>query len=173
MKTCTGCGQTKAIDEYQREKKSRDGRRTRCKTCSAEERRAHYAKNREAVAEWGRKYRANNREAIAERTRATRQANAEVVAARRQAYHQANPHVAWEYSYRRRIRRRGLNPAVERFTRAELIAKYGDKCWHCGGPFQELDHHPVPVREGGPHTIENCRPSCTPCNRDGWKTSAA
>lgn len=36
MKTCHKCGHNKPITEYHRTNKSRDGRRTECKTCVAE-----------------------------------------------------------------------------------------------------------------------------------------
>ena len=54
-----------------------------------------------------------------------------------------------------------------------LVARYGDACFHCGGDFEELDHFPIPVSQGGPHALDNCRPSCTPCNQRSWKADAA
>ena len=41
---------------------------------------------------------------------------------------------------------------------------FGNKCWICGGPFQEIDHV-IPLAKGGLHTLSNLRPSCTYCNR--------
>ena len=48
-----------------------------------------------------------------------------------------------------------------------MIEEYGDQCWHCGGPFEELDHHPVPVYLGGAHKLSNVKPSCAGCNDRG------
>jgi len=33
MKTCTGCGETRSVDEFYRHRRSRDGRQARCKEC--------------------------------------------------------------------------------------------------------------------------------------------
>lgn len=75
----------------------------------------------------------------------------------------AAPHIEWEHTYRRRARAYGNTPIVESFTREELVARYGDACWQCGGEWNQLDHV-IPVAAGGPHTLGNCRPSCTPEN---------
>lgn len=199
MKTCSGCGETLPFDAFNRCKSKPDGRQSRCKPCRKahyaanreaviDRVRAHYAENREVIAERHRAYRRTNSEAIAEskhawyaanreaitaRRRAHRAANRDAVNERKRAYHQANPHVEWVADYRKRARRYGFVPVVERFTRDDLIARYGDACAHCGGTFDELDHYPIPVSQGGPHTIENCKPACTPCNQRSWKTDAA
>jgi 5-methylcytosine-specific restriction endonuclease McrA len=53
---------------------------------------------------------------------------------------------------------------VEPFSRTEVIKRYGDRCAYCTpGDFESLDHF-VPVAAGGPHTLDNVRPSCRSCN---------
>ncbi|MGK7221523.1 HNH endonuclease [Kocuria flava] len=84
--------------------------------------------------------------------------------ARRRADRAAAPHLAWEASYRQRAHAYGNAAIVESFTRQDLAARYGDACWYCGGPFEELDHN-IPVAANGPHTLENCRPACSSCGR--------
>ena len=71
----------------------------------------------------------------------------------------------WASGYVRRMGypRECLN--IEPFTKADVIERWGGGCWHCArlgecGEFEELDHHPVPIRHGGSHTLENVRPSC-------------
>lgn len=154
MRRCTKCGESKPHNEFHRHKRSSDGRQAHCKTC----RKAHRTANRDAIAEKQRAYHAENQEAERRRVH---------------AYGKTNPHKSWERHYRQRVRRFGFEPVVESFTRDELIARYGDQCWHCGGNFDELDHHPVPVSRGGPHRIDNCRPSCGPCNHDSWNQAVA
>ena len=85
------------------------------------------------------------------------------------AYREERPHLVWEYGYLRRAEKYGFEPVIESFTRDELIAKYGDKCFHCGGAFEELDHFPVSVVKGGRHGLDNCVPSCLACNRRSWR----
>lgn len=135
--------------------------------------REYREENREHLAAWAseykREYYANNRdEILAKQNKAYKDrtpAQREAAAARQSAYRLANMHVEWESYYRQRALDYGHQPIVKSFTKEELITKYGDACYHCAGPFQELDHHPVPVAHGGPHTLENAKPSCVTCNR--------
>lgn len=194
-KACTKCGETKVLGSFTKDKRKRDGRRPACKACEAEQKRAYraanrekvleqerayreasrealaerdrayYEANREAVAERRRAHRAANRETIAERDRAYYAANREAVAEYRRAYYAANPHVHWASKYRTRARAYGFPIVVEEFTKADVVTMYGDYCTYCEtGAFEHLDHF-VPVAKGGPHTLENARPSCGACNR--------
>lgn len=104
-------------------------------------------------------YAANRDRYLAQHARYRRE-NAEQINARRRAV----PHPQWESRYRRRMREFGYEPVVETFTRDELIDRHGDACVHCGGPFEHLDHYPVPVALGGAHSLDNCVPSCEACN---------
>lgn len=61
MKICRGCGETKPLTEYSAEKRVRDGRKSRCRPCLAQQAhgleayfREHYRKNREARLAWMR-----------------------------------------------------------------------------------------------------------------------
>ena len=161
MKTCSGCGETLPFAAFNRHKSRPDGFQAHCKAC----RKADYAANRDAVRERVRAHYAANRQARAEYQRAYYAENQEAIAARQRVYQQNNPHLRWQANYRQRVRRFGFEPVVEHFTRADLIARWGDACWHCdSGEFEELDHY-VPVAAGGTHTLSNCRPSCAACNR--------
>lgn len=76
----------------------------------------------------------------------------------------------WLNRYRRRMKHYGHEPVVEEFTRDDVIARWGDGCWHCpDGEFEELDHFPVSVRDGGSHTLDNVRPACRRSNLQGIK----
>lgn len=150
-KTCTKCGETKPRDEFHRDKSKRDGRRSRCKKCVRAQKAEYYSRNRDAILAQQSEY----------------YARPEVGAHRAEhyaEYYQSNQHIYWEWRYRKRARAYGFDPRVVSFTREELIEAHGDSCVHCGGPFEHLDHYVTPVFRGGAHTIENCRPSCAPCN---------
>lgn len=134
-KPCTECREVKPFAEYSLDRRKRGGRAAKCKECKAAYVKRHRAADPERNRAIGRAWRAENL------------------------------HSSWEQAYRRRARKYGHAPVVERFTRDDLIARYGDACAHCGGPFEQLDHYPVPVALGGRHSLENCRPSCEPCNR--------
>lgn len=86
-KACTGCGEDKSLEDYNRDKSgTRHGRSARCRACV----RAYRKANREKIAEYGRAYREANRKKIAERSRAYREANLEKERERDRAYHAAN-----------------------------------------------------------------------------------
>jgi 5-methylcytosine-specific restriction endonuclease McrA len=134
VKTCTKCSEQKALTEFYRDVSKTDGLRTDCKAC---------VKGRGAE---------------------HRLARLKRVAAYSAEYRRANPHIWWEAGYRQRCRRRGLTPVIGSFTRDDVLAQYGDACFYCGSaPFEELDHH-FPVAAGGPHVLDNVRPSCGQCN---------
>lgn len=100
-----------------------------------------------------RAYYLSHRDEILQRTREWATVNSDAA--------QAN---AWASRYRSRARRVGATVVVERFLKADVIERYGDHCAYCEtGPFEQLDHY-VPVSKGGPHTLENVRPSCVSCN---------
>lgn len=176
-KVCTKCKRDLPLEEYHRKKTGKFGREARCKACKAgrmreyrsrpevRERHAEYREaNRERIAKYRREYYEANRECYAERHREYHQANRERELERIAGYREANPHVYWTSTYRFRCKRMGITPTVEDFTKADLIAKWGDSCHYCEtGAFEELDHF-VPVSKGGHHTLENCVPSCHACN---------
>ena len=144
--------------------------RERSKSSAGRAWRARYrAENAEHEAETKALYVARNADAVRERKARHYLENREQYAASSARYHAENPHLLWESGYRARARKLGFDPVVERFTRAELTARYGDACAHCGGPFEQLDHYPVSVSRGGAHTLENARPSCADCNLTSWK----
>ena len=194
-KTCAKCGETKPLEEYHRNKRRTDGRYPYCKPCKSADDRAYREKNRDAIAERMRRYYEENREAIAERERSYREENRDAIAARKRRwqeenrealaeykrryreenreaiaermrrYNEENPHVQWTSGYRFRAAKYGFPLMIEDFTKADVIAKYGDHCAYCEtGEFEELEHY-TPVKAGGPHTLENVRPSCSACNR--------
>jgi transposase-like protein len=65
--------------------------------------------------------------------------------------------------YIRRARKYGHIPAVEDFTQADLVERHGERCYHCDGPFECIDHL-ICVRVGGTHTRDNVVPCCLKCN---------
>lgn len=79
---------------------------------------------------------------------------------------ESHPHAQWESRYRARAHQLGVIPVIVSFTRAEMIAYWGngDRCIYCDGPFEELEHL-TPVGLGGHHVVQNVAPCCAPCNR--------
>lgn len=43
------------------------------------------------------------------------------------------------------------------------MTRYGNLCWICGGPGEQIDHV-KPLSKGGAHCLANLRPACFRCN---------
>lgn len=166
-KACTKCGEAKPLSEYEKCKTGADGLRGDCKACRRDARIERRERRTEAQVaadrEKSRRYLEANHERSAKVSAAWREANREELYARQAAWRAANPHVGWAKNYRRRARNCGVDIVEEHFTKPDLIERYGDACFYCGGEFQELDHY-VPISDGGPHVLDNVRPSCIKCN---------
>lgn len=167
-KTCTKCGETKPLDEFSRDRSKKDGRSTRCRVCRRSADRQRWAGNVEQINARRRAKYAADPESFRTASRARYELDASyraarVARARRQRAE--NPEQLWAGHYRHAARARGFAPVVEDFTKADVVDRYGDSCFYCEvGEFEELDHF-YPTSKGGPHTLENVRPACLPCNR--------
>ncbi|MBK0330122.1 hypothetical protein I8D64_01725 [Brachybacterium sp. MASK1Z-5] len=146
----------KPLEEFHRNRKAKDGRRPNCRECAAEYARRRYAEDPAKVRAASRAWRDAHPEQVAATGKAWREQNRDRV----EANH-------WRMEYRRRARRAGHEPAVEMFDRSDVAARWGDQCFHCGGPWEHLDHFPVAVQDGGHHSLENVRPSCEKDNYAG------
>lgn len=80
-KTCTKCGETKPLDEFHKDARKRDGRRSYCKHCVAERDRRYSEKNREKINEWQRRHYEENRKGILARQRQYREEHREEILA--------------------------------------------------------------------------------------------
>ncbi|MCB8912058.1 HNH endonuclease [Rhodococcus rhodochrous] len=152
-KTCRRCNKVKNLDESGPDRRTRDGRRSYCKRCQSEDRRKRYHANPERELPRQREYRVENRDRI-------RQYDAERAERRSE--------LQWASLARGRMRRYGITGRrVEDITRADIIARYGDRCIYCdSGPFEEIDHTRA-IRAGGEHVLDNVVPTCRECN--AWK----
>lgn len=164
VKRCTKCSVVKPLEEFHRDKGGKHGRRARCKACVAGYGRANRERGTERVRAW----RAANPERDQENRRRYHGENRDRLNEQRRKHRAENPHGDWQSDYRKRSRAAGCIPIVRSFTRADVIARWGATCWHCpDGEFEELDHFPVSVIDGGEHTLENVRPSCKRSNIQG------
>ena len=166
-KACRGCGELKPLSCYHKRSGTKDGLNTRCKECRNKASDASRDKDRDKYRQQCRNYYAENQDQLVEARRVSYQKHKEKWLPATLAYRQANPHVIWEGTFRGRCKKAGIAPVMESFTKDDLIATYGDRCVDCGGEGSQLEHvHPVSA--GGPHTLENCRPICPPCNKARW-----
>ena len=170
-KRCTKCGEVKSLEEFTRQKKASGGRRARCRACMREDGRQYREQNRESERARVRRWREENPQPRRpKRPPLTPEERRERRRAYDARYRAEHPEVGWRSAYRHRAKHYGHEPVVEAFTRDDVIARWGDGCWHCpDGEFEELDHFPVSVADGGSHTLDNVRPACRRSNLQGVK----
>ena len=174
VKTCTKCGEAKALDEFSRDASRKDGRGARCRVCDRAKSRAWaqenpgkardrgrnwYEANRDAVLESARDRASSNREQLREYAAEWRSANPDYDSARRRG----NPEAYRDKVNRRRARK--VAAGVFEIPSRELRRLYASPCVACGAVGEiELDHV-VPIARGGRHSIGNLQALCGPCNR--------
>lgn len=64
IKICRDCGKDKPLTEFSREKKTKDGLKSYCKSCMSERSKAYNRKNREKRLAYSKQYHEDNREAL-------------------------------------------------------------------------------------------------------------
>jgi hypothetical protein len=79
VKTCTKCGEVKAIELFQKRKAGKDGFHTQCKKCVSIRYKAYREANKEALKTYIKAYREANKEALKTCNKAYREANKEAI----------------------------------------------------------------------------------------------
>ena len=101
FKRCSKCEEVKSVSEFSKDRRSKDGYKSRCKECAkryreenkekiAERGRRYYDKNKEKIAERRKPYREENKEKIAECTKRYRGENKEWLAENKKQYYEEN-----------------------------------------------------------------------------------
>jgi 5-methylcytosine-specific restriction endonuclease McrA len=162
MKRCCSCELEKSLEQFNKDKNKKDGRSYRCKDCNAKSAKLWREKNPEKFKESLRSGYLKNREKRLDAARSWRNENKETKR---------------EYNRKRKSLLR--NGSAESFTDAQVISEYGNLCHICsteidmnaprwtaqeGWEFGLHIDHVVPVSKGGPHSIDNVRPSHAICN---------
>ena len=89
-KTCTKCGVVKPLDDFHRDKRSPDGRRSDCKECVREYTRRHYEENRDKMRERNHRYHEENRDKVRERKHRHYEENRDKVREYKRRYYEEN-----------------------------------------------------------------------------------
>lgn len=179
MKTCSKCKRSKPLDDFHRNRTTKDGRTSRCKECAIAiattwnrdnhakhlaASRKHYSANSERILQ-ERKDKADP-EALRVYQRDWNKANLEKRRAMNERWRKANPDKNRAKTARRRALQ--LSATTEDFTQEELLASYVARgytgCVYCSGPYEQDDHF-YPLSRGGEHSIRNLVPACAACNQ--------
>lgn len=191
-KVCTKCAARLPLDDFYRERRQPDGRRSICRRCHAAYMKAYREANPEKIREGETRWRKSNQEWVNERNRrnqekrgaegrdkrnaylrAYRAANPEKTAAKLRAYAKRYPDKVRARCALRRARMRGA--AVCDFTTAQwevIKAAYHHCCAYCGELKPLTIDHVIPLSKGGNHTASNIVPACRSCNGRKWVKDA-
>lgn len=89
-KVCSKCGVWKPLEEYNKRKASKDGRRTECRKCQKECKKQYREKNKEYIKEKSKQYYEANKEKIKKRVKIYAENNAEKISERNKLYRKKN-----------------------------------------------------------------------------------
>jgi hypothetical protein len=132
------------------------------KDACLERHREWVAANPEKVQSWEDANRDRRNELQREWNRTNRAARLETERRYRERHPEKTSEKYRRHSRRRKSKLRGIYH--EDWTRQQVIAKYGDCCYLCGGAYEETDHV-IPLAKGGWDVLANLRPACTVCNQ--------
>lgn len=152
MKRCSSCNETKADDEFSRNRHRPDGRQDRCRPCHRAAVAAAYRKNP------GR--RATYHAAWYEQ-------NAEAVRARVADYRKANPDASRKSKHKKQALKSSAR-LLGRVDYAEIRRRDRGMCWLCDALIESAADlhfdHAIPLSRGGEHSTRNIRMAHRGCN---------
>ena len=151
MKTCTKCGETKALDEFHADKSKRYGKCSQCKACQRKYNQTPKAKACQRKYEQTPEYKARRCEyqrAYSKTPKEKARGNANMRAKR----------------HRRKARLASVENTLTREQIHAVFEAYGNKCVDCGTTDTLTIDHILPISKGGPNTAKNIRPLCLSCN---------
>ena len=90
MKKCTECKIEKSLDEYYNNYKAKDGKQSRCKTCTKNSVKKYKLKNAEKCREHSRKWKQNNKDKIKKNTKKYYEENKATVLERNRVWREKN-----------------------------------------------------------------------------------
>lgn len=163
MKTCSKCGDEKAVAEFY-------GGKQPCKECWKRIRRARPTLRTAARRAYERVWYARHREKVIAKVRRWQVAHPPTDASRRQ---HNTVHGRWQKrnldahalnQQRRRARIAGVGGNVTRAEWLAILERHGHRCAYCRSPNDITMDHVIPISRGGRHTADNVVPACRPCN---------
>lgn len=157
-KTCSKCGVTRPLDEFQPNPAGRLGRKSTCRVCNRKAVKAWAGANPERALEKKRRSWDRHKDRLNEARRESRGDHERELA---REWRKRNPEKARNGNHQRRAATRNAPPAVlERI--AYLLTQ---PCAYCGADQDiEIDHI-IPLSRGGRHEADNLAAACPRCNR--------
>ena len=179
-KTCTKCRESKPLEQFSRNSRTKDGYRSSCKLCQADYQKKWREANREKLAAQKKAYYEANRAKALDCNRAWREANKERYAARKKEYLKAYRQTAEGRAKRRAAQTRYYRLLAEAksepYLREEIFERDGWVCQLCDEPIDPTIRyeddpgecatidHVVPLSLGGDDTPANVQAAHGSCN---------
>lgn len=172
-KRCYKCEKTKALREFYKCRRNKDGLQDKCIECQ----RAYDAANKERIAAYQAEYRSENKEKLAAYQAEYRLANKEKLAAQKAEYNRSNPDRKKAADQRRRALKANADGSFTADEWKFTLEVLDYRCVYCGihkddtpEKWLEADHL-TPLSRGGTNYIDNIVPACKSCNcSKGTKT---
>jgi 5-methylcytosine-specific restriction endonuclease McrA len=175
VKKCSKCGAEKELGEFKKDARRPDGRGSWCKSCEHKASAQWHALHPEKAPAYDKKYRATHLEQrqeqqreVARKYRQKHPEKVKIALKRWIAEHRDYKHAE---KRNRRAQKRTNGGVVTAKEWQSILDKYNHKCLACGKSDVKLTmDHVIPIKLGGPNTIDNIQPLCSTCNsRKGSK----
>jgi len=166
MKTCSVCKEVKPLDDFHKNKGTKDGLTVTCKPCAKARASAWQKANPDRVSKSQKLAYKRNRERVRETrladNRRWRERNLDAQRKRVKEYQKANPEIKRISEAKRRSQK--LGNGVFRILPKEVRHILAQPCAECGTVEGITLDHIVPISRGGRHSVGNLQPLCATCN---------
>ena len=119
LKTCSNCNSNLHLEQFSKNRKSKDGLQSQCKACVKK----YHEENKEVIKEREKKYREENKEAISEQKKKYYEENKEAIIEQKKKYNQEHKEERKEYLRNRRKTDEGFRISCNLRTRLCIALK--------------------------------------------------
>lgn len=154
QKTCVKCEIKKDVSEFHKNKKSKDGLKSYCKTCRKE----YSEKNKLKISQQRKEYRKQNKELINKKKRIYYKQNKEVLLLKCKKYDKSER--GKFLSYKNGAKKRNIPWGL---TFVEFMQFWQKPCGYCGDLIVTVGIDRIENNKG--YYMVNCIPCCSTCNR--------
>ena len=145
LKKCSKCGIVKSIDEFDKNKRAKDGLQTNCKEC----RKQYYEENKDKI----KQYYEENKDKIAEQQKQYYEENKDKLLEQQKQYQKSDKgkKVMQVKKHNRRARKEALPDTLQTEEWEKILSMFDNKCALTGNPNKvTLEHFlPINILHGG------------------------
>lgn len=177
FKVCTKCHKELTVDNFYKNKTSKDGIGTRCKSCLIEytQQNKHKYQYKVAKAIYNKKYKqmSKSKEHANYISKLYYEKHKKTILKQRKQLKYSAIHKEYlknhleEFRIYNQNRRSTIKKMPHTFTKIQWLNTkiyFNNKCAYCGKELPLSQDHFIPLSKGGEYTINNIIPSCKSCN---------